>query len=286
MPDERSPRPPRLVVNADDFGVSAGVNRGILEAHAAGVVSSVSVLVNAPGWADARATLPAASATLGVGLHLNLTADAPVASGARTLVSPRTGRFHPLRVVVARALAGGIDPGEVAAECAAQLARLRETGVAVTHLDSHRHVHVLPGIWGAVVETARREGVRFVRVPLEPLAARAASWRALLKGAALGAAWRVAARGVALPPVAHADHFHGIALQGDRRFAGRLVALLDRLAPGLTELMVHPGHPDAALAAWDGYTAPRAVELAALTSPAVRARFQQGAFRLVTFAAP
>jgi predicted glycoside hydrolase/deacetylase ChbG (UPF0249 family) len=270
-------------VNADDFGLSAGVNRGILEAHAAGVVSSVSVLVNAPGWEDARASLPATRGALGVGLHLNLTAGAPLRGGGGTLVRARTGRFHALPALVARALAGRIDPDEVAAECAAQLARLRETGATVTHLDSHRHVHVLPGIWGAAVATARREGVRFVRVPLEPLAARASSWRALLKGTALGAAWRVASRRVAA--VAHADHFHGLALQGDRRFAARLLALLDRLEPGLTELMVHPGHPDAALAAWDGggYTAPRAAELAALTSPAVRACFRAGAFRLVHF---
>src|SRR5437762_7703708 len=66
---------PRLVVNADDFGLSAGVNRGILEAHAAGVVSSVSVLVNAPGWDDAVGRLRDLGARpgLGVGLHVNLT---------------------------------------------------------------------------------------------------------------------------------------------------------------------------------------------------------------------
>src|SRR5438105_6114679 len=85
----------RLVVNADDFGLSPGVNDGILEAHAAGVVSSVSVLVNAPGWEDAVAALRGGGAALGAGLHLNLTAGEPV-SGGRTLVHPRTGRVHGL----------------------------------------------------------------------------------------------------------------------------------------------------------------------------------------------
>src|SRR2546425_1200137 len=176
-PDER-----RLVVNADDFGFSAGVNRGILEAHAAGVVSSVSVLVNTPGWPDARDWLRAVGGTLGVGLHLNLTTGAPLTT-APSLTSPRTGRFHSLAALVARALTGRLDPAHVAAECAAQLARLREAGVRVTHIDSHRHVHVLPGVWGVVIETARRGGGPVVRVPLEPLSPRAASWRALLKQA-------------------------------------------------------------------------------------------------------
>src|SRR3989475_8189666 len=81
-PDER-----RLVVNADDFGFSAGVNRGILEAHAAGVVSSVSVLVNTPGWPDARDRLRAIGGTLGGGLHLNLTTGAPLTT-APSLTTP------------------------------------------------------------------------------------------------------------------------------------------------------------------------------------------------------
>src|SRR5207302_1528610 len=97
---------------------------GILEANAAGVVSSVSVLVNAPGWAHAVAALPAAASTLGAGLHLNLTAGEPVSSGG-SLVHPRTGRFYGLAGLMARALAGRIDAGHVAEECAAQLARLR-----------------------------------------------------------------------------------------------------------------------------------------------------------------
>ena len=133
-------------MNADDFGFSAGVNRGILEAHAAGVVSSVSVLVNTPGWPDARDRLRAIGGTLGVGLHLNLTTGAPLTTAPSLTTPPPTARFHSLAALVARALTGRLDPAHVSAECAAQLARLREAGVRVTHIDSHRHVHVLPGV--------------------------------------------------------------------------------------------------------------------------------------------
>jgi predicted glycoside hydrolase/deacetylase ChbG (UPF0249 family) len=267
-------------VNADDFGLSPGVTCGILEAHAAGVVSSVSVLVNAPGWGDVATALQAAGSGLGVGLHLNLTAGAPV-SAAPSLVDARTGRFAPLAMLVARALAGRIASADVAAECAAQLDRLRAIGVNVTHVDSHRHVHALPGVWPAVVAAARARGIGVVRVPLEPLGADPRRWRALPKRLAIAAAWRLAARGVTPPH--HADHFRGLSLQGGPGFRTGLLALLDRLPRGTTELMVHPGHPDAALAAWDGYTAPRAAELAVLTSSEVRERFGRGDFQLTHF---
>lgn len=267
-------------MNADDFGLSPGVTRGILEAHAAGVVSSVSVLVNAPGWENAMAALQAAGSGLSVGLHLNLTAGAPV-SPARSLVDARTGCFPSLTTLVARVLTGRIAASDVAAECAAQLERLRAVGVAVTHIDSHRHVHALPGVWRAVVATARARDVRVVRVPLEPLAPNPRQWRALPKRLAIAAAWRLAARGVTAPH--HADHFRGLSMQGGPAFRAGLLALLDRLPGGTTELMVHPGYPDAALAAWDDYTAPRAAELAVLTSSEVRERFRRGDFELTHF---
>jgi predicted glycoside hydrolase/deacetylase ChbG (UPF0249 family) len=269
-------------VNADDFGLSLGVTRGILEAHTAGVVSSVSALVNTPGWEDAVGALRSAGSGLGVGLHLNLTAGAPV-SAARSLVDARTGCFPSLATLVARVLAGRIAAADVAAECAAQLDRLRAIGVNVTHIDSHRHVHALPGVWPAVVATALARGIRVVRVPLEPLGADPRRWGALPKRLAIALAWRRAARGITPPH--HPDHFRGLALQGGQGFRAGLLALLDRLPRGTTELMVHPGHPDAALAAWDDYTAPRAAELAVLTSSELRERFRRGDFQLTHFGA-
>jgi predicted glycoside hydrolase/deacetylase ChbG (UPF0249 family) len=273
----------RLVVNADDYGFSPGVNRGVLEAHAAGVVSSVSVLVNTPGWdGAAAAALRAAGPHLGVGLHFNLTAGAPLTAG-RTLRDRRTGRFFSLAALAVRALAGRLDPAEVAAECAAQLGRLAAAGLAITHLDGHRHVHVLPGVWGPVVATARAHGVAVVRLPLEPWDVNPRDGRAALKKAALALAWRAASGGRC--PLRHADRFVGVSLQGRAAFLPRLLAVLDGLPAGTTELMVHPGRPDPVLAQWDRYTAPRAAELAALTSEPVRARFRSGRFRVIHFGA-
>jgi len=274
--------PRRLVVNADDFGLSAGVNRGILEAHAAGTVSSTSLLVNAPGFADAVRGARSAPG-LGVGLHLNLTAGCPVSSpgAVATLCDRRTGRFHSLQRLIRRALTGRIDTEEVAVECAAQIERLRDTGLPITHLDGHHHTHVLPGIWRPVVEAAARAGIGVVRMVLEPPGTIA--WRpvAAVGQVLLRAAHRLAARGAPLPR--HADHFRGFALTRRHDMLERLLTVIDRLEPGVTELMVHPGYPDASLAGWVTYSAGRERELQALTSAAFRARLGRGDLELVNF---
>ena len=274
----------RLVINADDFGLSAGVNRGILEAHAAGTVSSTSLLVNAPGFQDAVRGAHAAPA-LGVGLHVNLTMGAPVspATAVPSLCDARTGRFCPLSRLIARVLVGRVDGAEVALECAAQIERARGAGVGLTHLDGHQHTHVLPGIWGPVVEAAREAGIDVMRLGLEP--AVGIAWRpfAAVGRLLLTASWRRATSGAPLPR--HADHFRGFALTGRRDFLERLLAVLDRLEPGVTELMVHPGYADASLGGWVSYGAGRERELEALTSPAVRSRLGRGDIELIGFGA-
>lgn len=264
------------MVNADDFGLSPGVNRGIIEAHEAGSVTSTSLLANAPGFADAIARAHRAP-RLGVGLHANLTVGAPVAPRAAvaSLWDPRTEAFYPLSRLVRRALTGLIEPRHVAIECAAQLACLESAGIAVTHVDSHRHVHVLPGIWRAVVAVARQAGVRAVRVPREPGVS--------IKQICLGAAWIVAASGDRGDDVRLVRQFRGLSLMHASDYKRALLKLLDDLPAGATELMVHPGYADAALEAWDDYAGPRVRELAALRSAGVQARFTRGDIALCHF---
>jgi chitin disaccharide deacetylase len=265
----------RLVVHADDFGFTPAVTRGILDAHAAGVVTSTSVMVGTPGWLDA-ATHIRSGLTLDVGVHLNLLVGHPLTT-TRTLTDPRTGTFVPLTTLIMRALTGRLDPADVAAECQMQIDMLRETGARVTHIDSHRHTHLLPGIWAPVHDVARQNGIRFVRVPSEP-------WRTT--GWMRGQLNRIAVSASAWRPGTHpAARFAGLALDGAHDFERGLLRTLDRLAPGLTELMVHPGYPDAELTAIDGYTWQRERELAALRGPAVRARLARGDIELTHFGA-
>ena len=274
----------RLVINADDFGLSDGVNRGIVAAHRAGAVTSASLLANAPGFTDAIRAARAAPG-LGVGVHLNLTAGVPVSPPAAvpSLCDPESGRFHSLPRLIGRALARRVEGAHVAVECAAQIARCRAAGLRLTHLDGHHHVHALPGILRPVIAAAREAGIDVVRIPLDPLAGIA--WRpiAAVAQVLLRGSYRLAALGGDVPAPRCADHFRGFALTGRRDFRDRLLALLDTLQPGVTELMVHPGYANASLAAWVSYTAGRELELAALTSDVVRARLARGDIELINF---
>jgi chitin disaccharide deacetylase len=251
---------PRLIIHADDFGLTPGVTRGILEAHAAGVVTSTSVMVGTPGWPDAAEQLRA-HPSLDVGLHFNLLVGQPLT----------------LPALVVRALTGRIDVDQIRGECTAQLAELQATGVRVTHIDSHRHTHALPGVWTAVQSVAAAEGLH-VRVPSEPWrTARTPRLAAQLHRAAVSAsAWR--------PNTRRTTRFTGLTLNGADDFEAGIIRTLDGLDPGITELMVHPGHVDPALAAVDGYTWQRERELTALLGPTIANRLARGDIALTSFA--
>jgi len=229
----------------------------------AGAVTSASVMVNLPAFGHAM-RLAADAPGLGTGLHFNILAGRPL-TPALSLVRPRSGDFLSYPALVRRAFAGRIRSADVYAECAAQIARLRDAGRTVTHLDSHRHVHVLPTVWAAVRRAADDAGIAHVRVPLRPAGGAPRGFVAAVKQSLLGA-WYRAAGGARTPA---SVRFEGIALMGGDGFARGLVPLLAALPTGVTELMVHPGYDDAELAAIDSYRSAREIELRALISPPV-----------------
>jgi len=260
------------------------------------VVTSASLLVNTPGFDDAVRRVSALGARLGTGLHFNLTMGAPVSlpDTVRSLVD-RAGRFLPLARLVRRALAGGVRPEEVRREAEAQFVRLAAAGLRITHADSHRHVHALPWVRGALAAAATDAGVPVVRRPLEPFLARPITAAGAVKRLALAVAWampvrrprhgerRGAAGAAARAP--KSVRFRGLALSGGPGFATGLRALLDALPEGTTELMVHPGRADQAVASWDSYVEEREVELEGLLSAPVRDRLRRGDFELTHFGA-
>lgn len=272
-----------LVINADDLGLAPGVNRGIFEAHAAGTLSSASMMVGCPAFGEAAEQAVRDAPQLGVGLHLNLVSGTPLAD-VPTLVDHETRRFHPLETLARRALAGQVDAADVRRECEAQLAALVAAGITPTHLDSHRHAHALPGVLPAVAAVAEDAAIPVVRRPLDraslldPLAS--------AKMLVLHAAWRTALTGVAVAHrtrLARAPHFRGIAMQGMPDVRERLLATLDQLPLGVTEIMMHPGYDDSVLASQDPYRLEREAEVKALLDPAVKARLAKGDVRLVSF---
>jgi chitin disaccharide deacetylase len=261
-----------LIINSDDFGLTPSVSRGILDGHAAGVITSTSVMVNTPGWGDALERL------LDFGLHLNLGLGRPLTE-ARTLVDKNSGTYATLGGLSLSAIGRRIDPDDVARECRAQLQRLREVGRPITHIDSHWHLHALPGIWGAVLAVARAEGVPWIRSPGVPR--RQEIIRAMFPFTLLGLAslWRHSTK----PGIV--DHFTGYTMNGAHEFERGVLERLDDVPPGVTEFMVHAGYDEPGLAALDTYTWERERELSALTGPAVRARLARGDITLTNFGA-
>jgi chitin disaccharide deacetylase len=166
----------RLIVNADDFGLTAGVNRAIVEAHNNGVVSSATLMANGAAFENAVA-LARSAPNLSVGCHVVLVDGTPVLppGAIDTLLAIRSAEpdkfYSSLSAFAARAMLGGFDRDQLVAEVTAQIRKIQSTGLQVTHLDSHKHAHVFPEILAALLRAARICGVRAIRNPFVPLKA-------------------------------------------------------------------------------------------------------------------
>lgn len=240
----------QLIVNADDLGLTVGVNDGIFDAHDRGILTSASLFANAPATSDAI-TRSGAHPSLGLGAHLALVDGVPLLPAHRvpSLVD-RDGRFRPSwKPFVVACVSGRVRLADVERELTAQIDRLRSSGVVLTHLDAHKHVHAYPPIFAIAARLANRFGIGSMRNPFErvsPLAVRGSRARrqALLNAAMWPWARRnakTAARlGIRAPMFVGRIHTGVL----DR---AALRAMLSAVAPGVTELMVHPGYADEAL---------------------------------------
>ena len=162
---------PRLIVNADDFGLTPGVNRAILELHAAEVLTSATLMARA-GATEEAVNMALAMPSLGVGCHVVLVDGTPVSdrSRASSLISSATQKFFPtLGAFLKRLFTARIRSADIEAETSAQIALLQSFGLHLTHIDTHKHTHMFPGILRPVLRAARAAGIRAVRNPFEPL---------------------------------------------------------------------------------------------------------------------
>jgi predicted glycoside hydrolase/deacetylase ChbG (UPF0249 family) len=248
--------PARLILNADDFGLTPGINRAVVELHQAGVLTSATLMATGPAFADA-ARLAVQNPTLGVGCHLVLTGGMPIShpESIPTLLGADGKSFRPSVLDFAQAvLRGTVRPADIAREVQAQIQTLQRAGLDVTHVDTHKHTHLLPAVAQTIWHIANRCGIFSLRNPIEPRWASALSpdlFRRLTIRAMQGfgpAFDRLTrqSRSEGLIP----DGTLGIAITGTMDPAN-LRALLDALVnrhPNSTfELLAHPGHQDAAL---------------------------------------
>ena len=158
----------RLIVNADDFGYTSGVNRAIVEAHSRGVVTSSTLMANGPAFAEA-VHLAKAVPNLSVGCHLVLTDGEPVLGAEQLPSLTAADHFRDGMVsFAARAIAGGMDASEIIHEASAQIRKIQSAGIAVSHIDTHKHTHLFPRILRPLLRAATDCGVRAVRNPFGP----------------------------------------------------------------------------------------------------------------------
>ncbi|HEX4156557.1 MAG TPA: ChbG/HpnK family deacetylase [Acidobacteriaceae bacterium] len=246
----------RLIVNADDFGLTPGVNRAIAELHDAGALTSATLMANGPAFEDAVA-IARARPSLGVGCHITLLDGEPVSdpSTIPTLLGPE--QHHARRSfrqsLVSFALAvtrGTIRAEDITLEAIAQIQKLQRAGIHVTHIDTHKHAHILSRVARPLLKAMQQTSIAAIRNPFEP------RWSATLSGTPrrsllVRALQRKRRRFESLAPIAH-GHIRttngtvGISATGHLN-SGTLQALLNTMPDGTWELVCHPGYNDSDL---------------------------------------
>ncbi len=280
----------RLIVNADDFGLTAGVNRAIADAHQRGIVTSATLMANGAQFADAVA-LARGMPTLAVGCHVDLIQFSPVSPADRLTTLARGGRFRSgFRRFATAALRRRLSPDEICVEATAQIERLQDAGVAVTHLDTHKHAHLFPGVLRPLLQAARARGVRAVRNPFEPdpivrLRSLARAPRLLTRYVAVRTLRAMAAEFRRLVETEGFVTTHGtvgIVLTGFWN-EKRLAELLRRIPDGTWELVTHPGYHEPELKSLGSLVASRQTELRLLTSSATRELLARNDIQLISY---
>jgi hopanoid biosynthesis associated protein HpnK len=235
-----------LVINADDFGLHPALNQAIAQAHRRGILTSTSLVACGAAF-DEAVELARAAPELDVGVHLTLVEEIPLTplDQVASLVGPN-GAFWPnYRRLSRRLLSGQIRLAEVRRELTAQVERLLAAGLQPSHLDSHQHVHLLPGLWPIAVELARRYNIAWIRVPAFDSLTRhtVARTDSLFR---LGLNLLSGLRRRQLPGLSCVRASPGLYLSG-RLTTADLAGLLPGLPPGLSELVTHPGFSGPAL---------------------------------------
>lgn len=289
----------RLIVNADDFGVTPGVNRAIVEAHQRGIVTSATMMAGARAFDDAAEqarSLASGTWPFGIGCHIVLVDSIPLSPPAQipSLIEAGDGiaRFREtLGSFATAALTGRINPDEVEAEATAQMRRIQQAGVSPSHFDTHKHAHMFPSILRPLLRAAKACGITAVRNPFGPgdglPLTRVATNLKLAKRFVQMSVLRSFAPGFRRE-VAHyglrtTDGALGVQVTGILDL-GLFVEIASNLPEGTWEFVCHPGYSDTDL---DGIRtrlrASREQELEVLTSPEAKRALETRRVQLISY---
>ncbi len=284
----------QLIVNADDFGLTRLVSQGILDAHDHGIVTSTSLLANGGAYEEAIAMARKAP-RLSVGVHLNLTQGFPVSPprALPTLVDARGQLYLTPGCLLLRLITRRVSRREIEFELRAQIAKVLRTGIKPTHLDGHKHLHVLPGISDIVVQLAQEFHIPSVRCPVAELPltrlphcfrdSRAGVLRQCLAGRLVGWFARRFRMKLTQAGLHYPAHFYGLSETGFLN-EEKLEEILCGLPEDLSELMCHPGYSDPLLAkTGTRLLSQREIETHALISSRTRELAAREGIQLVSY---
>ncbi len=243
----------RLIINADDFGQTRGINRAVAELHAAGALTSATLMANGLAFDDAVA-VALAHPTLGVGCHIVLTDGLPVSDpdSIPSLLEPGRKTFRTsLGAFLIAVLRGKITADDIAREAYAQVQKLQSAGLHITHLDTHKHTHVLADVAQPLLAVAERAGIPAIRNPFERSWSLNIGRSGFTRRAQVTAMARLRSGFMRLPQIvnrtiATTDGTIGISATGNLDAATLRQALL-AIPDGLWELVCHPGYSDSDL---------------------------------------
>ncbi|UCG77491.1 MAG: ChbG/HpnK family deacetylase [Nitrospirota bacterium] len=229
-----------LIVNADDFGASKQISEGIIKAYRDGIVTATSVVVCGEHFDEGISLLK--KEDIDVGLHLT------IVGGERPLVGPVEGLVNSegvflksFRDVIPRIITGRYNREALRKELFEQAGRLKDSGVDITHIDSHQHLHILPAISKIVIDIADHFNIRWIRLP------RPGSLS--IKGAGMNVFSGIMTRRLVKRRLRFTDYFIGFESTGGLD-EPMLLSVIRNLKAGITELMVHPGYDASAKYDW------------------------------------
>jgi chitin disaccharide deacetylase len=268
----------RLIINADDFGFTSGVNRAIVKAHTDGVVTSATLMANGPAFCEA-VTLAKQLPNLSVGCHVVLIDGRPVLPAAKLPSLTQVERFRDnLKTFAGRALMRQFDEGEIIAEATAQIRKVQTAELSVSHLDTHKHTHIFPKVFRPVLRAAAECGIRGIRnpfgprlpLPLNQLLKRPNLWTGWAEMRALGTLSGKFRKAVQRAGLITPDGTLGIEVTGTLDEMLFTVIATD-LPEGTWEFVCHPGYNDSDLqSAKTRLRESREIELRVLTLPRAR----------------
>ena len=275
----------RLIINADDFGLHEHINEGIIESHLYGCVTSTTIMAGGGAFNHA-VDLAGQCPQLSVGVHLTLVGANPVAEDNNGTLLTREGTLLPnYQEFVGKYLLGAVAPEHIEHELRCQIRKVADSGICISHLDSHQHLHVLPGMPKIIVKLAREFQISRIRMPAEPCCFFKAGRRTIgrilsrsvLTGCAVTAGRRYREAGLSSP-----QHFFGM-LAGGAMNQMNLRRIIESLPQGTSEIMVHPANNNDTLQRIFSWNYLWRGELEALKSEDVSRTLREQAINLINY---